>query len=288
MKTICIFITLLFAHTATAATTGAIAAYNGVANRLLATNAAIISGTNMLVQGQVSANSLNATGAVTAASFTLSGVSPALVTMAVGGTITNAANDVKLTNSIPVVFNSNVVFNATVTGASGPSAYSGTSGLITNTTSESSIYTNTTLLTAGILGTNKVLYVRSVGYLENHSGGNITIRPKFYLGGSVVFDGGTYNITTQASADVKYAYQLEFEVSNMDSASAQWVSGGFNIGSAQVLTTQIFFTPLMAKIVAGGAAAIDTSAALTFGVTVTPNTASTVAWTQKHIYATVR
>lgn len=159
--------------------------------------------------------------------------------------------------------------------AASPVQYAtGTLVTISNTTTETTILTNT--LTAGILGTNKTIRINCFGdILSNHSSTDLfTI--KLYLGSTTMFSQAPAQPSTSAQ---RFSTRISCTIANKDSASAQLANFLYNrsTAGANQLTS------------AGASAMVDATAtensanALGLGITITPNAASTTfVWDAKY------
>lgn len=252
------------------------------------------------------------------------GTTPALITLPYGANYTNASTAVAVTNDIDWHFRSNAVFSGTVSlpnsgvtggtygdasnipqivigadgritsatdipvsGGSSVIFQSGASVTVSNTATETALFTNNTAIVSGAMGTDKSVFLHMIGEYVNNSGGSSNLTFNVYVGTTKVYGDGTANFSTSATVGT---WDVKIRVGNLDSASSQLMLGTVlfgNRGSTTAGLGDLTGTSYSTVGVIAGTSAFDTSAAaLPLSVTITPQHAVATIWVTR-MYCTL-
>lgn len=182
-----------------------------------------------------------------------------------------------------------VATTAFVTAAISSSLLTSDSTVITvsNTVTATTIYTNASFLTAGILSTNKHIEIRISGIAFNDTGGTSNITFNFFLNGSSVLTGlGSY---TDANTG-QYGVDLIWSIYPRDNSTGQqWHT--FKIHNSTTTANGSGFGLLNSSALWGymhDTTAVDSTAAMTVGVSATPSTGGVLAYEKRFAEMFVR
>lgn len=150
--------------------------------------------------------------------------------------------------------------------AAGSSLYDNTLVTVSNTVTETAIYTNSTAIAANALGTNKqAILIINGDLLQNTGAGNSNFTFRAYVGTTMVADGAI----AIANAANRSQVSLELVVAAINSTAVQrsWFStrrGGAGASGGTLSTAAILNGPVM------GSTATDSTIDIPLSITVTP------------------
>lgn len=161
-------------------------------------------------------------------------------------------------------------------GGVASSLYNGTLVTVSNTVTETAIYTNATAISANILGTNKTMLAVLQGDILNNTGGTSNFTVRAYVGTTRVVDGG---FSIAAGGANRMQVQIEVRVCNLNSTASQktWLRLVTGAPNNTFSTSGIFKGPVATV------STENTTASLPFSVTITPGHAvGTMVWDNYH------